>query len=107
MKHEGLNQLICAAVVNNGFRETLLQNPAKALATGYFGHNFSLTSEERDLVIDIQAQRFEDFAAQVYHWLSGNGIGNGNGKNGTGRRHGPGPGERLVDLFRAPVPARA
>ena len=106
MKHEGLNQLLCAAVVNNGFRETLLQNPAKALATGYLNHSFSLTSEERDLVVDIQAQRFEDFAAQVYHWLSGNG--NGNGQNGNGRRHNAlGSGEPFVDLFRAPVPARA
>ena len=103
MKHEGLNQLVCAAVVNNRFRETLLQNPAQALATGYLGHNFSLTAEERDLVVDIKAQRFEDFAAQVYHWLSGN----GNGKNGTGRRHNSGSGEPFVDLYRAPVPAQA
>jgi hypothetical protein len=104
MKHEGLNQLLCAAVVNNRFRETLLRNPAQALATGYLDHNFSLTPEERDLVVDIEAQRFEDFAAQVYHWLSGNG--NGNGQNGTERRHNAlGSGEPLVDLYRAPVPA--
>ena len=106
MKHEGLNQLICAAVVNNGFRETLLQNPAKALATGYFGHNFSLTSEEWDLVVDIQAQRFEDFAAQVYHGISGNG--NGNGYNGNGHRPNVrGSGEPFADVFRARVPVRA
>ena len=77
MNHMGLNQLLCAAVVNNRFRETLLRNPAQAIATGYLDHNFSLTPEERDLVIDIKAQRFEDFAAQVHMRLSGNGSGHG------------------------------
>ena len=77
----GLNQLLCAAVVNNRFRETLLRDPAQAIATGYLEHNFSLTPEERDLVIDIKAHRFEDFAAQVHKRLSGNSSGhvlNGN-----------------------------
>ena len=45
MKHKGLNQLLCAATVNNRFRETLLHNPAQAIATGYFDHTFSLTPE--------------------------------------------------------------
>lgn len=93
MNHMGLNQLLCAAVVNNGFRETLLRDPSKAIATGYLDHNFSLTPEERDLVIDIKAQKFEDFAAQVYDWLSGNSSGHGVNSNG----------HRL----RAQVPARA
>jgi hypothetical protein len=89
----GLNQLLCAAVVNNRFRETLLRNPAQAIATGYLDHSFSLTPEERDLVVDIKAQRFEDFAAQVHNWLSGSGR--GTGLNGNGRR------------LQAHVPARA
>jgi len=79
MQHKSLNQLLCAATVNGRFRETLLRNPAKALATGYCDHTFALTPEERDLVLGIQAQRLEDFAAQVYRWLSSNGNGNGNG----------------------------
>ena len=104
MKHKGLNQLLCAAVVSSRFRETLLRSPAQALASGYLEHSFSLTPEEKRLVIDIQARQFEDFAAQVYHWISGNGnqlmqkalgseepittqvqhwiSGNGNGHNG-------------------------
>ena len=84
MNHMGLNQLLCAAVVNSGFRETLLRDPGKAIATGYLDHNFSLTPEERDLVVDIEAQKFEDFAAQVYDWLSGNS--GGHGLYGNGRR---------------------
>ena len=91
MNHRGLNQLLCAAVVNNRFRETLLRNPAQAIATGYLDHNFSLTPEERDLVVDIKAQRFEDFAGQVHNWLSGN------RQNGTSS----------AELFPTRVPVRA
>ena len=91
MNHRGLNQLLCAAVVNNSFRETLLRNPAQAIATGYLGPSFSLTPEERDLVVDIKAQRFEDFAGQVHNWLSGN------RRNGTSS----------VEMFPTRVPVRA
>jgi hypothetical protein len=86
MQHKSLNQLLCAATVNGRFRETLLCNPAKALATGYGEHTFALTSEERELVLGIQAHRLEDFAAQVYGWLSTNGNGNGHKQAGRARR---------------------
>jgi len=62
------------------------------------------------LVISIQAQKLEDFAAQVYRWISGNGNGNGNGngKNGNGYQQKAWvTTEPYVDLYnaRAPVPA--
>jgi len=79
MQHKSLNQLLCAATVNGRFRETLLHNPAKALASGYCDHTFALTPEERELVLSIQAYRLEDFAAQIYGWLLTKGNGNGNG----------------------------
>lgn len=123
MKHKSLNQLLCAATVNVRFREALLRNPAQAIATGYFDHTFSLTSEERDLVVGIQAQCLEDLAAQVYQWISGgadahgysgngrNGHkvkGNGQNGNGNGHRHDqPLTTDTLVDLFRAPALANA
>jgi hypothetical protein len=104
MKHAGLNQLLCAAVVNGRFREALLRDPAQAIAMGYLDQSFSLTSEEQELVIDIQAQQLEDFAAQVYRWISGNG--NGNRHNGNGNGHHPlDLKEPYLDLVRAPVPA--
>jgi len=101
MKHKSLNQLLCAATVNRRFRETLLHNPAQAIATGYFNYTFALTPEEHELVTGIQAQRLEDFAAQVYHWISANG--NGNGRNGNGH-NGNGhniliPAEARIELF--------
>lgn len=79
MQHKSLNQLLCAATVNGRFRETLLHNPAKALAAGYGDHTFALTPEERDLVLGIQAQRLEDFAAQVHRWLVTDGNGHKQG----------------------------
>ncbi len=82
MKHKSLNQLLCAATVNHRFRETLLHDPAQAIATGYCNQAFALTPEEQELVVGIQAQQLEDFAAQVYRWISANS--NGNGHNGNG-----------------------
>jgi hypothetical protein len=79
MQHKSLNQLLCAATVNGRFRETLLHNPAKALAAGYGEHTFALTPEERELVLGIRAQRLEDFAAQVYRWLTTDGNGHKQG----------------------------
>jgi hypothetical protein len=128
MNHKSLNELVCAATVNVRFRETLLRDPAKAIASGYFGHSFALTQEECDLVVGIRAQGLEDFAAQVYHFVSGNGNGttlghngnghNGNGHNGNGHngngRNGNGrtkeflpSADTLVDLYRAPALAYA
>ena len=83
MKHRSLNQLLCAATVNGRFCETLLRNPAQAIAVGYFNHSFALTPEEQEMVVSIRAQRLEDFAAEIYHWISASGNGNGNG-NGNG-----------------------
>jgi len=80
MNHKSLNQLLCAATVNRRFCETLLHDPAQAVATGYLGQAFSLTPEERELVTGIQAQHLEDFAAQIYCWISTDGNGNGNGR---------------------------
>jgi hypothetical protein len=112
MKHKSLNQLLCAATVNVRFREALLRDPAKAIASGYLDHSFSLTAEERDLVIGIQARQLEDFAAQIYYWMSdhgrnGNGR-NGNGHNGNGHKRDPfAATENMVDLYRAPAMALA
>ena len=108
MKHKSLNQLLCAATVNVRFRDMLLRDPARAIDTGYFDHRFSLTPEEKEMVIGIEACQLEDFAAQVYHWMTGNGNGNGNGHNGHGRNgHSVPRTENMVDLYRAPTMAHA
>jgi hypothetical protein len=111
MNHKSLNQLVCAATINARFRETLLSDPAKAIANGYFGQSFALTQEERDLVLGIRAKGLEDFAAQVYSFVSGNGNRMApirHGRNGNGRKQEPLPSaDSLVDLYRAPAFAHA
>ncbi len=124
MNHKSLNELLCAATVNARFRETLLHDPERAVAAGYFDHSFALTQEERDLVVNIQAQDLADFASQVYTFITGNGNGttpsryahnvrNGNGQNGNGR-NGNGrkkelwtSADAMVDLYRGPAFAHA
>jgi hypothetical protein len=60
-----LSRLLTAAVVNRGFCNLLLTNPATALARGYNGESFRLASEEQDLVLSIQAQSLAEFARQL------------------------------------------
>ena len=112
MNHKSLNQLVCAATINARFRETLLNDPSKAIASGYFGHSFALTQEERDLVLGIRAKGLEDFAAQVYNFVSGSGdsavpvryVRSDHGRNGNGRQKEPLlSAETFVDLVRAPA----
>ncbi len=56
------SRLIAAAVVNEHFRNKLLENPGQALATGYGGEDFHLGSEERARVAAIRAASLPEFA---------------------------------------------
>ena len=89
MANAGLIDLLGGAVTDRQFRAELLHNPRSVLAA------FDLTREERDVIASIRAASFEDFAAQLYGWM----VGQGNGY-GTVRGH-----VRLSE-FR-PVPAFA
>jgi hypothetical protein len=80
-----LSRLITAAVVNQKFCNLLLTNPATALATGYGGESFYLTTEEQELILSIQATTLADFATQLADRRNGNS--NGNGYHGGNRHH--------------------
>jgi len=69
-----ISRLITAAVVNQGFRNLLLSNPEKAIATGYNGESFGLDRHEKELILSIQATSLTDFAVKV-------------SRNGAGERH--------------------
>lgn len=114
MNHKSLNELLCAATVNARFRETLLHDPERAVAAGYFDHSFALTQEERDLVVNIQAQDLADFASQVYTFITGNGNGTPPSRyahivrNGNGRKKELWTSaDAMVDLYRGPAFAHA
>jgi hypothetical protein len=69
VKYRGLNELLCAALINENFRSILLKDPIQAISLGYQGQHFTLNSEEYDLVVHICAQEIEDFAGQVFEWM--------------------------------------
>lgn len=57
-----LTKLLAAAVVNRGFRELLLSQPAKALADGYQGEEFQLDQDDRELILTCPARTLPDLA---------------------------------------------
>jgi hypothetical protein len=78
-----LSRLISAAVVNQGFRRMLLDDPARALADGYNGEGFCLGTEIADLVRSIRASDLTEFARLLVKDQNGNGVKQqGNGKGG-------------------------
>ena len=66
----GLSRVFAAAVVNRQFCDMLLQDPSIALQRGYLGEVFSLSNEEKELIVSIRASSLADFARQAtayYH----------------------------------------
>jgi hypothetical protein len=57
--------LIAVAVSNRHFRQLLLTDPGKALATGYRGETFALSEEERSWVLAVRASSLQEFAQQL------------------------------------------
>jgi hypothetical protein len=59
------SRLLTAAVVNRRFRQMLLSDPGRALASGYGGEAFHLGSDEKESISSIRASSLEDFARQL------------------------------------------
>ena len=64
-QRKGLHRLFAAAVVSNQFRETLLREPAAALANGYLGQPYSLSDQEKVIIQSVRAKNLADLAQQV------------------------------------------
>ena len=60
-----LHRLFAAAIVSDQFRNTLLQEPDKALANGYLGQTFALSDQEKKIIKTIRAENLTDFAQKV------------------------------------------
>lgn len=67
--HPGLSSVFAAAVVNQGFREMLLNNPEEALKQGYLGKSFALSQEDASLIVSLNAKSLADLAKQVVRTL--------------------------------------
>ncbi len=60
-----ISRLLAAAVINKGFRDLLLSDPAQALAQGFNGEKFQLNYDQKALVLSIRAEKLSDFALQL------------------------------------------
>ena len=65
LQSPGLTRMFAAAVVNRQFFAMLLNNPQEALQRGYLGETFSLTKDECELLVSIQARSLADLARQI------------------------------------------
>ncbi len=59
------SRILSAAVINNGFRKMLLQDPARAVSSGYSGERFHLSREDKNRLSSIHASSLAEFAAQL------------------------------------------
>lgn len=59
------SRILSAAVVNRHFRQMLLNDPAKAVSSGYSGEQFNLNHEDRSRLAAIRANSLAEFAAQL------------------------------------------
>jgi hypothetical protein len=59
------SRILSAAVVNHHFRQMLLSDPVKAVASGYSGEKFNLNHEDRSRLASIHASSLAEFAAQL------------------------------------------
>jgi len=70
-EHSDINRLLAAAVVSHQFCDLLLSDPARAISMGYAGEQFSLSTDEYDLIISTHASSLPEFAQQLCKRLPG------------------------------------
>ena len=56
------SRILSAAVINNGFRKMLLDDPIKAISKGYSGEHFHINHNEKNRLSSIHASSLADFA---------------------------------------------
>jgi len=69
VSHSEVNRLLAAAVVNKKFRQLLLNDPVRALETGYQGEKFTFSRGDHDLIVSIQAKSLAELAGQLISCL--------------------------------------
>ncbi|MDY6872998.1 MAG: hypothetical protein SVR81_03375 [Chloroflexota bacterium] len=60
-----ISRLLTAAVINGSFRKALLNDPGRAISSGFGGEVFNLGSDVVQRVSNIQANSLADFATQL------------------------------------------
>jgi hypothetical protein len=84
MSDQTLNNIMCMALIDGKFRDTLLTNPAIVV------EDFDLDAEEQDALTGIKADSVTEFARKLHTWMSQRPSGgNGNGFRKTARPRQP------------------
>ncbi len=60
-----VSRLLTAAVINRSFRSMLLNDSAKAIASGFNGEQFNMGSAETHQLTSIHASTLAEFASQL------------------------------------------
>ena len=60
-----VSRLLTAAVISQSFRSMLLNDPVKAIDSGYHGERFQMDSAEKRQITSIQASTLAEFATQL------------------------------------------
>lgn len=63
MSDQTLNNIMCMALTDGKFRDTLLSNPANVVG------DFDLDAEERDVLKGIKADSVTEFARKLHTWM--------------------------------------
>jgi len=65
-----LGRLIHAAIINQRFRQKLLNNPINSIEDGYCGEKFHFPPEFKDRLQFIKAETIESFSLQLMQMLN-------------------------------------
>ncbi len=64
-KNSEFSRILTAAVINEGFRRSLLISPGEAIDSGYHGEFFNVNAQDRAKMEAIHASNLEDFATKI------------------------------------------
>jgi len=63
--HPEFSRILSAAVINQKFRDLLLNDPDRAVSRGYNGESFNLSSKEKKELSSLKGLSLADFASQL------------------------------------------
>jgi len=63
--HPEFSRILSAAVINQKFRDLLLNDPDRAVSRGFNGESFNLSSKEKKELSSLQGLSLADFASQL------------------------------------------
>ncbi len=64
-KHPEYSRILSAAVINEQFRDLLLNDPDQAVTRGFNGESFNLSSKEKNELSLLKGLSLADFASQL------------------------------------------